>query len=345
MKKDNQLMALLSIWGILLVVLGHSGFEEPIIADNLFNLRRWIYSFHMPLFFFISGFLYAHTNNDFMTIKKGAFLMKKIKRLLVPYIVLGSIIWIIKFMLSNLSHANREFSVENFLLMFVSPQMLNSTLGYLWYLFSLFMVFVVMLTLIQLRCNMKMVRWCVIVIVICWGIYIMTPRIEVFCFSNICWYIPFFVIGILFKKYEKSVQNLLSSSLVVEAIVLFGLLTLFFNFCDFGWSPMYSFVVNVLCAVTGLFFSISLCAFFLKFDFVRNKILFFSKYTYSIYLLSWFAQYGTQFIFLNILHFPWYWVVIILFIFQIVLPICICKFIDSTYWLSNQKWLRLVIGY
>ena len=34
-KKDNKLMALLSVWGILLVLLGHSGFEEPEIQQKL----------------------------------------------------------------------------------------------------------------------------------------------------------------------------------------------------------------------------------------------------------------------------------------------------------------------
>lgn len=53
MKKDNHLMALLSVWGILLVVLGHSGFEEPLIMEKLGGLHSWIYSFHMPLFFMI----------------------------------------------------------------------------------------------------------------------------------------------------------------------------------------------------------------------------------------------------------------------------------------------------
>lgn len=34
-KKDNKLMALLSVWGILLVLLGHSGFEESEIQQHL----------------------------------------------------------------------------------------------------------------------------------------------------------------------------------------------------------------------------------------------------------------------------------------------------------------------
>ena len=69
MKKDNQLMALLSVWGILLVVLGHSGFEEPEIQQSLGRLHGWIYSFHMPLFFMISGYLFSLTNKSFVDIQ------------------------------------------------------------------------------------------------------------------------------------------------------------------------------------------------------------------------------------------------------------------------------------
>ena len=42
--KKNNLMGLLSVWGILLVVLGHSGFEEPVIKHELAGLHTWIYS-------------------------------------------------------------------------------------------------------------------------------------------------------------------------------------------------------------------------------------------------------------------------------------------------------------
>ena len=68
MAKSNHLMAMMSLWGIILVVLGHSGFEDPFIAEKLRWLDTWIYMFHMPLFFFISGYLYSLTNRDFSEI-------------------------------------------------------------------------------------------------------------------------------------------------------------------------------------------------------------------------------------------------------------------------------------
>lgn len=79
MAKSNHLMALLSVWGIFLVLLGHSGFEEEIIQKNLSGLHSWIYSFHMPLFFLISGFLFLLTNPDMKNACTGKFIWKKQK--------------------------------------------------------------------------------------------------------------------------------------------------------------------------------------------------------------------------------------------------------------------------
>lgn len=63
--------------GILLVVLGHSGFPTP-------KINQWISSFHMPLFFLLSGILLAHTNAYKQTMEH--FLKKKARSLLIPYL-------------------------------------------------------------------------------------------------------------------------------------------------------------------------------------------------------------------------------------------------------------------
>ncbi len=62
--------------GILLVVFGHSGFPSP-------ALNQWISSFHMPLFFLLSGMLLsltgAHEKPLHTTVKKKA------RTILIPY--------------------------------------------------------------------------------------------------------------------------------------------------------------------------------------------------------------------------------------------------------------------
>lgn len=63
--------------GIFLMILGHG----PLFACNP-SLRQFIYCFHMPLFFCISGFLYAK-------ISFKDTLKRDYKRLLIPYLVLN----------------------------------------------------------------------------------------------------------------------------------------------------------------------------------------------------------------------------------------------------------------
>lgn len=50
--------------GAILVVLGHStptGVSDmPLVVDKI---RTFIYSFHMPLFFFVAGFLFKYTSD------------------------------------------------------------------------------------------------------------------------------------------------------------------------------------------------------------------------------------------------------------------------------------------
>ena len=74
--------------GIILMVMGHIGFSS--IFDH------FIHAFHMPMFFFISGFFFKSS-----TVSKCStrdYIIKKLKTLLIPYIVFAifhSIIWVI----------------------------------------------------------------------------------------------------------------------------------------------------------------------------------------------------------------------------------------------------------
>ena len=72
------------IIGILLVVLGHSyPFNVP-IPQGLEFLRTVIYSFHMPLFVFLSGFLAAKSSRT-----PKDYILGRAKKLLTPYFVLS----------------------------------------------------------------------------------------------------------------------------------------------------------------------------------------------------------------------------------------------------------------
>ena len=87
---------------IILVVIGH---YYPENAPEWYRaLHSWIYTFHMPLFMFASGYIYLSFKKD-----EGyfTFIKKKFRRLFVPYIIVSMIIISIKLL------TQRNMYVEN----------------------------------------------------------------------------------------------------------------------------------------------------------------------------------------------------------------------------------------
>lgn len=101
-------MSILKGLGIILVVIGHSGYSP----FNLFPP----YSFHMPLFFFISGYFY----NTKYESDQLSFLKKRAKSLLLPYLIYNIIYALITFFIYTRYHLKfgkiPVFSLNNFLI-------------------------------------------------------------------------------------------------------------------------------------------------------------------------------------------------------------------------------------
>lgn len=122
--------------GIVLVVYGHvarglhnSGIAVP---RQLYSLTdSIIYSFHMPLFFFLSGLFFYQS-----FAKRGAkkLILSKIDTLVYPYIIWSFLQGGIEVYLSN--HTNRSTTISDVLTFWV-PR------GHFWYLYALVAFFAV----------------------------------------------------------------------------------------------------------------------------------------------------------------------------------------------------------
>lgn len=103
LQKSDRLphIALLQVLGVILVIIGH--IIEPFIRDSAWYyvkyykdtqmvlLHNAIYTFHMPLFFFISGFLFAYKNKDEESISK--LFVTRFKKYIVPFYIFAITIW------------------------------------------------------------------------------------------------------------------------------------------------------------------------------------------------------------------------------------------------------------
>jgi len=111
--------------GIFLVILGH---RLPYYLPR--NIFCWIYIFHIPLFFFISGML-ASPKNSFDN-QNNSWLNKRIRTLVIPYLILGLIFLVFSFTLDYLIHHPPSVSLLNLLQ--------GLRIGPLWFLPTLFFV-------------------------------------------------------------------------------------------------------------------------------------------------------------------------------------------------------------
>jgi fucose 4-O-acetylase-like acetyltransferase len=124
--------------GILLVVVGHvlrGLVNSSILSDAGFEgfLDRWIYSFHMPLFFFISGIFADHSARR----ATGAYMVDKVKVVLYPYLVWSLLQGLVQLILS--AHTNANTTFRDLVAVLYQPP------AQFWFLYILFIVMLIFL--------------------------------------------------------------------------------------------------------------------------------------------------------------------------------------------------------
>ena len=138
--------------GILLVVLGHAIIYTNSaggVRDNLElriwnHINAWIYSFHIPLFIFVSGVLQGYSEQKKKDVKtKG--IIRKIIAYGIPYIVFSIVYWVFKLVFS--SSVNNSVTLRELLLIFIYP------LSDMWFLYALLVMWIIRQGALTLRIN------------------------------------------------------------------------------------------------------------------------------------------------------------------------------------------------
>lgn len=139
----NELLSMTKGLGIILMVIGHSGC--PSIIDN------FIYMFHVPLFFIISGVLFKD-EKYLLTFKSNLlFVKRRVLNLYIPYVKYSLLFLLLhnSFFHINIynsiygSHGSVShlYGIEDYINMFISIITLRGTeqlLGGYWFIEDLF---------------------------------------------------------------------------------------------------------------------------------------------------------------------------------------------------------------
>ena len=133
MKEKIAEISFLHVFATLLVVLGHSFCQtNSLIVD-------WMYQFHVPLFFFVSGYL-LNVSVSGKPLQPHIFLSRKAVRLLLPYFTLSTLLFVPKVLLSQFMVRPIHANWSEYVLMLIYPY--RNVNGSYWFLPTLFLLFV-----------------------------------------------------------------------------------------------------------------------------------------------------------------------------------------------------------
>lgn len=262
--------------GTFLVVIGHSVYMEwqgdmGSIAINMENVASnfatwrtglgyivsFAYMFHMPLFFSLSGGVYAIGNRQE---DLGTLVKKKFIRLIVPY-YLGGILWM--FPLRYISGFYPD--IPSVIKAFIRFAVAQYAMGHLWFLPALFMCFILFWIIRNISANKG---GYVQALVICFIITFHLSGLNVvsgFGFPNCLSYIIYFAIGYGLELFRKNVKQYLPAHVGVF-LVTSGLL-----YSQLQGRALIEDAFTL--ALVGIFWTYSFSTLICRVKFMNNKVI------------------------------------------------------------------------
>lgn len=225
--------------GVFLLVLGH-------MPSLPYGIQNWIYSFHMPLFFALSGYTYCCKGS----LRKE--IGKSFKNLIIPYIIYSIVFFGIDLMLFGTEHTIVKDDISNI----ISGQ---GSFGVIWFLLSMFWVRL-MYSISEKMLNEK-VRAVVITICVCTG-YLISKYTDLDLYKIITSMVAigFFYVGVLLKKH-KIIEHIYNSKKRIICIIGLFILSIglsYLNLKIYGLrielsGARYNFLpLTFICAISGL---------------------------------------------------------------------------------------------
>lgn len=214
---------LLKTVAILLVVIGHvtilygsSIYPQLQPSVVLSEITTIIYSFHMPLFMAISGSIFQLGREKGKYEEFIYFFTSKTKRLIVPYMFIGTVILIPTIKILGYTNSSYHTCLTDFLLS------RGDCIYHLWYLPALFWIFMIAFLICKVgkldTRKSKLIVLIVSIILPCLYNIIVGKNVnDIFGLYQAFWYLPYFFMG-MFLNREQNRRCLFAS---VTLLVLF----------------------------------------------------------------------------------------------------------------------------
>ena len=263
--KDRLFINILRGVAVFLMIWGHCvQYCIPVGIDFFENfIFKFIYSFHMPLFMLISGYLF---NSSLNKRSLNEIITHRVSSLLYITIAGGIFIWILTSMIHNLMLRNVSILIDGKWL---------SSVTELWFIWSV-LASTLIVSFAYKKINNVYLR--ILVLILGAGFTLVFPNGEL----NLYMY-PYFLLGFLYSKYKEKFKSKIISVLKHLTIPVYIVLFMFFKkkyyiylsgiFCNGYGGILNTIEINTFRWLIGLIGSIAIidiCK--LIFDlFMKNK--------------------------------------------------------------------------
>ncbi|MBN1331374.1 acyltransferase family protein [Candidatus Dojkabacteria bacterium] len=199
----NKTIDVLKGVGIIFVIMGHSN-SAPI--GN--SIIAYIYTFHMPLFFWITGYLaYGRKQKEFLE-----YLVHKIRKIYIPYTIFFCLSLIYGHIIVRYIFGQYiiPFNLKDTLIVFFySSEWLNHIPTFnlaLWYLPVLFFTSIVFYFVIRLKDIRLIILFTIVIAIITVPVQSLLPPGPVLGIDVIPASLTFMCAGYLFKHFEAEIK-------------------------------------------------------------------------------------------------------------------------------------------
>ena len=191
---------------MLLVVLGHA--IQYTIKDGCFDNYLWnlIYSFHMPAFVAISGYL-AYRGDKQEVAELGGQLLRRFRQLFIPFLFWSYLKYLI----------TPPYTLKEAIYIFVYPDG-----GAFWFLYALFFIVSIFIAMKWLAKKLRIKEWIteITAAVILVGLMVVLD-LRLFGFQFIAYYFLFYLIGYYYHKHDNKIRSNIWLGLLLSVVWLF----------------------------------------------------------------------------------------------------------------------------
>ena len=286
--KRNITIDALKGWGIYFVVMGHfiyNTYAIFLIPEQSVYITKFIYSFHMPLFFVISGYCNAWSLYKYNT---QQYFIRKTKSLLIPFFF-----WTMSAVALNLIYFRNDPDIRTvFCRLMLQCFVYTPSVWYFLILYLSTLIFRVDIVFGNILAKKFNPKFRILSHLLFWFFIILLPN-DIFTFLWFEHLYPYFILGYYLNIYsnelavhiEKNLSKIVFISLLFIPMTVLGYV---FDFpplhSDVTFVDSYSFLYANIWALTGCLFSYMLVKHCLtKLSSIRSLCVSFGEYSLDIY--------------------------------------------------------------